>query len=170
MSIPLHAGPSSNTWIAADIYTRCSELDYLVVFSNLSKEAAQVKCAKISEELHAHLMGADDLEKVQVKSIVGVADKKILLESISIKERIRGLADQVASNGVVVAPVPKAASTNAGKVAAKSTPSKQPGPSAVSGSTGDASPAEKPAAPRSAPPPTKRKTAAVQTPAPGPRI
>ncbi len=56
----------------ADVYTRHNEFQYLLIFSQLSKEQAQLKCALIAQEVAKRLLGedaGDDL--IEVQTMIG---------------------------------------------------------------------------------------------------
>lgn len=65
-----------------DVFTRVSPLNYLVLFSHLTKAQAQLKCALIAEEIAQRLLGAevtDDM--IEVKTAQIGADGKMTLET-----------------------------------------------------------------------------------------
>lgn len=84
----------------ADIHMRYGELEYLIVFADLGQEAAQVKCAMISEELHAHLLGAEDLKHMRVRSVIGVVDDRLVIEEVSLEATLHKLAGKITKGGV----------------------------------------------------------------------
>ena len=84
----------------SDIHMRYGELEYLIVFANLGQEAAQLKCAMISEELYTHLLGVEDLKQMRIRSVVGVADDRLVVEDIPLEATLQKLAGKIANGGV----------------------------------------------------------------------
>jgi hypothetical protein len=68
---------------AADVYTRYQELNYLIIFAQLSKEQAQLKCALIAEEITKHLLGEDvGAELLDVKTMLSALDGYAVFEDV----------------------------------------------------------------------------------------
>jgi hypothetical protein len=67
----------------ADVYTRYNDLQYLIIFSRLSKEQAQLKCALIAEEINKRLLGeSTDNELLEVKTMVAAMGGKLQFEDV----------------------------------------------------------------------------------------
>jgi hypothetical protein len=67
----------------ADMYTRYEELHYVIVFAQLGKEQAQLKCALIAEEIAKRLLGEDvDPELLEVKTVVPQPGGELKFEDV----------------------------------------------------------------------------------------
>lgn len=79
---------------AVDVYTRYRELHYLIVFANLPREQAQLKCALIAEEITKRLLGEDlapDL--LEVKTMISPLGDAVEFEDVP---QIESLAARLA--------------------------------------------------------------------------
>lgn len=77
----------------ADVYTRYKELHYLIIFAQLSREQAQLKCALIAEEITKRLLGEDIApELLEVKTMVSPIGGDIAFEDVP---SIETLANQI---------------------------------------------------------------------------
>jgi hypothetical protein len=66
-----------------DVYTRYKEHHYLIIFAQLSKEQAQLKCALIAEEITKRLLGEDITpDLLEVKTMVSPVGGEIGFEDV----------------------------------------------------------------------------------------
>ena len=88
---------------SADVYTHYKELHYLIIFAQLSKDQAQLKCALIAEEITKRLLG-DDIapELLEVKTMVAPIGGDIGFEDVpgieALAEKIN-CSDDESANG-----------------------------------------------------------------------
>ncbi|MBN9497300.1 MAG: hypothetical protein J0H39_11155 [Alphaproteobacteria bacterium] len=77
---------------ADDIYVRYDELRFLIVFANLSREQAQVKCLRIAEEIGQRLLGEDfDASATQVETGVFESDGSLVFSALNKSDLISRL-------------------------------------------------------------------------------
>ena len=83
---------------SADMYTRYEELHYVIIFAQLGKEQAQLKCALIAEEIAKRLLGEEvDSSLLEVKTAVAQLAGDLKFENVpSIETMARRLAEQQA--------------------------------------------------------------------------
>ncbi len=100
----------------SDVYVRYSDNEYLLVFANLSAEAARLKCVKLAEEICAFFLGEPDLRDITVKTAVGQVDDRLVFEETKASGVLAGLAESAtkieapaARVGVPESPPPKPA-------------------------------------------------------------
>jgi hypothetical protein len=67
-----------------DVWFRCGSDDYVVVFATLSKEPAQLVCARIVEELHSLLLGNTDTATISVRTLVTQFNGAVDLEETTL--------------------------------------------------------------------------------------
>jgi hypothetical protein len=67
----------------ADVFTRYQELQYLIIFAQLSKEQAQLKCALIAEEITKRLLGENiSSDLLEVKTMVSAVGGHMQFEDV----------------------------------------------------------------------------------------
>ncbi len=77
---------------ADDIYVRYDELRFLIVFANLSRDQAQVKCLRIAEEIGQRLLGEDfDASAAQVETGVFESDGSLVFSALNKSDLISRL-------------------------------------------------------------------------------
>lgn len=68
---------------SVDVYTRYKQLQYLIIFAQLPKEQAQLKCALIAEEITKRLLGEDlGPELLEVKTMVSPLGGDLAFEEV----------------------------------------------------------------------------------------
>lgn len=87
-----HLGPS-DAWIKYD------SANYLIVFSERDKAAAQLVCGKMKAELHALLLGHSETTTITVKTATIDLQGQVLVET----QRLSDLLDAFATQAVVAA-------------------------------------------------------------------
>jgi hypothetical protein len=85
-----------------EIYVPYDEMKYLLVFSEPDEDKAALKCALILQSLHTALFGEDDIGEIEIQSLVSVVDEELVLESKSLDDCIKRVADKVTSTGTPV--------------------------------------------------------------------
>lgn len=80
-----------------DVYTQYHELQYLIIFAQMTQEQAQLKCALIAEEIAKRLLGEDAATGLlEVKTMVSQLDGSIKFEDVP---SIAALAASLAEPG-----------------------------------------------------------------------
>lgn len=77
---------------SADVYFQHGQDDYIIVFATLTLAAAKLVCASIMKELNTLLLGDDNNRTVTVRTAVGVADGRLLMEESNVDEVLKGLS------------------------------------------------------------------------------
>lgn len=97
----------------ADVYTRYQELNYLIIFAQLSKEQAQLKCALIAEEITKRLLGEDvTAELLDVKTMLSALDGNAVFEDVPSVETLAlklASGEAAAAHGTVAKNAPPGA-------------------------------------------------------------
>lgn len=89
---------------SVDVYTRYKELHYLIVFAQLTKEQAQLKCALIAEDITKRLLGEDIApELLDVKTMISPLGGDVAFEDVP---TIEELAAKLAEGGEDPSPAP----------------------------------------------------------------
>lgn len=78
-----------------DIFARYDDLTYILVFAELDKDAAAVKCAQIAEAIQRSLFGDDDMQTVHIRSLVGVIDDHLLFEDRTLAQCLGAMAARI---------------------------------------------------------------------------
>lgn len=69
-----------------DAFFSYGEGEYIIVFANLSHDAARLVAAKIAEDVHQFIMGSRDSENIVVKSAVQKVDGELLFKDVQLAE------------------------------------------------------------------------------------
>lgn len=69
---------------AKDLFTRVGDTAFVMVFAQLGKEDAQVKCALIAEQILKRIFGEEaTLDSLQVQSVVAEVEGSLIFESVN---------------------------------------------------------------------------------------
>jgi hypothetical protein len=79
-----------------DVYFQRGADDYVLVFAKLEKSAAQLVCAKISQEIQQTLLGDAETQDVGVRTVVSEADGNLRLEKANLSNLIAAAAAMAA--------------------------------------------------------------------------
>ncbi|UKV13251.1 diguanylate cyclase [Thalassospiraceae bacterium SW-3-3] len=71
-----------------DVFFRYGEEEFLVVFSSMSNEAAQLLVGKVIEEVYQFILGSPDTSKIVIKSAVQQVDGELLFKDINLAEAL----------------------------------------------------------------------------------
>lgn len=83
--IARHLGP-------LDVHLRLDEETFVVVFAALPKNAAQLVCAKMVEEIVGRLLGDVDTREISVRTLVGEVGDDLAFEDMNLSALIASLA------------------------------------------------------------------------------
>jgi len=85
-----------------DVFTRYDELSYLVIFANLTKDQAQLRCVEIAEDIARRLLGDNFVdEAAEVSTGVFETDGSLIFNAISKQDLIKKLTGQLSSRASV---------------------------------------------------------------------
>ena len=87
-----------------DIHIQYGPLEYLLVFADMAKPAAQLKCLKISEEIWTRLVGVEGLEAMRVKTAVAVVDGSLICEKVTVAACLEQVAETLKAPEAQLAP------------------------------------------------------------------
>lgn len=85
-----------------DIVAPYSPLEYLIVISNATPEAAQLKCASITMEIYRRFLGQEAVSDVNIRSAIEHDGSELIFEDVSMS-RLREAAVEAAERAVAVA-------------------------------------------------------------------
>ncbi|WOI09608.1 GGDEF domain-containing protein [Thalassospira lucentensis] len=71
-----------------DVFFRYGEEEFLVVFSTMSNEAAQLLVGKVVEEVYQFILGSPDTKSIIIKSAVQEVDGELLFKDINLAEAL----------------------------------------------------------------------------------
>ncbi|AUG53833.1 diguanylate cyclase domain-containing protein [Thalassospira marina] len=69
-----------------DAFFRYGDEEFLIVFANLSNQAAQMLVGKVAEEVHQFILGSPDTQSITIKSAVQQVDGELLFQDLSLAE------------------------------------------------------------------------------------
>ncbi|AUG53836.1 hypothetical protein CSC3H3_14790 [Thalassospira marina] len=76
-----------------DTFFRYDGDQFLIVFANLSHEAAQMLVGKVASEVHQFILGSPDLETISVKTAVEQVDGELLFRELTLAEVLTSAHD-----------------------------------------------------------------------------
>lgn len=87
---------------ADDVFTRYDELSYLIIFSSLNAEQAQLRCVEIAEDIGRRLLGENFIsEAAEIKTGVFETDGSLVFNAITKQDLVTRLVGQThKSDGV----------------------------------------------------------------------
>lgn len=90
---------------ATDLYYHDAKFGYVILFSELTKTEAKIKCGLIAEEIVHTLLGDDEVGKTaEMKAIVASFKGALLAEGVDLWEFVqKQLADELVINGAGIA-------------------------------------------------------------------
>jgi hypothetical protein len=82
-----------------DIYAKWDDFDFLLMFAELSAEAAQVKCAVLAEQIARELVGEEGEKLIAVKTAILRRDGDLDFENVPVKTALSQLIQDTAAIG-----------------------------------------------------------------------
>lgn len=81
----------------SDIFIELEGIGYVLIFPELDRKEAEIKCLGISCEIATKLFGESDKDgkNVSVRTIVGEIDGSIAMESVNLGDAVSGLLEEV---------------------------------------------------------------------------
>ncbi|CAO3438650.1 hypothetical protein [Azospirillum doebereinerae] len=80
-----------------DAWIKYGDANYLIVFSNMKKSAAQLVCGKIKAELHELLLGRSETKTLTVKTATIDIDGRVLMEAQSLGNLLDSFASKAST-------------------------------------------------------------------------